>query len=195
MKTLSAICRSGPEGFRTVLEALPNLPSDTGAEGMAGNKDEILAHLEEFCKTLQGPRYKTKLGKRLRLLIGKHLSTTTPEVAIRIILDVCKAMKPAKTGLPSSENLQMINSTLLADGISVLAELPLPVAGYISDLPTETVSQKSEEIQKALVGLGTSLRDANLSLTSLTTSVIPFLRICESGLMDIKTGQVMDLIE
>ncbi|MFC1925278.1 adenine deaminase C-terminal domain-containing protein [Chloroflexota bacterium] len=76
----------------------------------------------------------------------------------------------------------------------VLAELPLTIAGYISDLPTETVNHRSEEIQHKLTELGTSLLDANLTLTALTTSVIPFLRICESGLMDIGKGELVDLI-
>ena len=94
VKTLSAVCLIGLEGIKTALEALPDFSSDTGAECVAGNWAEISAHLEEFYKALQGTRYKTELGKRLRLLIGQHLSSKAPEVAMRIILDVCEDMKP-----------------------------------------------------------------------------------------------------
>ncbi|MFC1925959.1 hypothetical protein ACFLW2_04605 [Chloroflexota bacterium] len=36
--------------------------------------------------------------------------------------------------------------------------------------------------------------DIHLSLTALTTTAIPFFRICEAGLMDIKEGKVVGLM-
>ena len=76
----------------------------------------------------------------------------------------------------------------------VLAELPLPIAGYISDLPIETVCRRSEEIQQRLVELGTTLPDAHITLIAITHIAIPFLSLCEAGLMDIGKGKLMDLI-
>lgn len=76
----------------------------------------------------------------------------------------------------------------------VLAELPLSIGGYISDLPIKEVKQRREEIQRIVTELGVSLPDAHLTLAGLTTNVIPFFRICESGLMDIKKGELVDLI-
>ena len=127
MKTLSSVCLMGLEGIKAALEALPDLPSDTGVEGVAGNWAEISAYLEEFLKALQGIRYKTELGKRFRLLIGKHLSSKAPEVASRIILEVCKDMTRPKKEFPTSKDLNLINSTLLVDGTSILTRLPLDI--------------------------------------------------------------------
>ena len=75
----------------------------------------------------------------------------------------------------------------------VLAELPLPIAGVISDLPIDTVRQRFEAIQKCADDLGASL-NIYAAISALTTNVIPYLRICEAGLMDIKRGELVDLI-
>ena len=83
-------------------------------------------------------------------------------------------------------------AVVYADG-KILAEVPLPIGGKISDLPIEELCRRFEEIQQKAVELGSSLADIHLSLTALTTNAIPFLRICESGLMDIKSGELVDL--
>lgn len=76
----------------------------------------------------------------------------------------------------------------------VLAELPLSIGGYISNLPIEAVRKKRQEIQQIVTELGISLSDAHLTLAGLTTNVIPFFRICESGLMDIGKGELVDML-
>lgn len=84
-------------------------------------------------------------------------------------------------------------AVVYADG-EVLAELPLPVAGYMSELPIKIQRQIYEEIQEKVTYLGTSLPDAYNTLGILTTTFIPFMRICEAGLMDIGKGEIVDLI-
>ncbi|MFC1923901.1 adenine deaminase C-terminal domain-containing protein [Chloroflexota bacterium] len=76
----------------------------------------------------------------------------------------------------------------------VLVELPLPIAGFASSLPIETIVQIFEEIQQIVTNLGTSLQSFYQAVVSLTSPVIPFLRICEAGLMDTKKGKLVDLI-
>jgi len=76
----------------------------------------------------------------------------------------------------------------------MLAELPLPVAGVISDLPMEAIVDRLAKIQQIAADLGIPFPDAHLTLTTLTSPAIPFLRICESGLIDIRENKVMSLI-
>lgn len=161
VKTLSAVCLIGLEGIKTALEALPDFPSDTGAEGVARNWAEISAHLEEFYKALQGTRYKTQLGKRLRLLIGQHLSSKAPEVAMRVIHDVCKDMKPSKKEFPTLKDLNLINSTLLADDVSVLTRLPLD----------SELQSKSVQLVSYCLGAGFSLGAKGKSLATPKTQL------------------------
>ncbi len=84
-------------------------------------------------------------------------------------------------------------AVVCAEG-KVLAELPLPIGGVAVDLPMERVLQKCAEVQQKMTELGTSLPDVHLTLTTLTTSFIPFFRICEAGLIDIREGKVVGLI-
>ena len=43
-------------------------------------------------------------------------------------------------------------------------------------------------------GLGFPFKDPLLTLATLTCAAIPFLRICEEGLVNLKDGTTLDLI-
>jgi len=161
LKTLSEACLIGLEGIRISLEALPDFPSDTGAECVTRSWAEISTHPEEFYKTIQGTRYKTDLGKRLRLLIGQHLSSKAPDVAMHVIFDVCKDMMPTQKRLPTSKDLNLISSTLLADGASVLARLPLDLG----------LGNRSVQLVSYCLGAGFSRDAKGKSLTTQQTQL------------------------
>lgn len=79
-------------------------------------------------------------------------------------------------------------------GGRILAELALPVAGGISTEPMETLDAKLGRIQQAATDLGCHLPDIRITLAVLTTAAVPFLRICEHGLVDLRRNQFVDLI-
>jgi len=76
----------------------------------------------------------------------------------------------------------------------IRAELPLPILGLMSDLPLKRLHQKLAAVQKAASKLGVPFPDPLLTLVTLTGAAIPFLRICEEGLVDLKEGKHRDLI-
>jgi len=76
----------------------------------------------------------------------------------------------------------------------ILAEIPLPIFGFVSDLPIETLAGKTVEIRSAMKELGFPFDDPLLTLNTLTTAAIPFLRICEEGLVNLKDGETVGLI-
>jgi len=75
-----------------------------------------------------------------------------------------------------------------------LAELPLPVGGMISDLAIEGVARRLKEIQEEARKLGFRFPDAPLTLATLPSPAIPFLRISEDGLVDLKKGEIVSLM-
>lgn len=75
----------------------------------------------------------------------------------------------------------------------VLAELALPVMGLMAQEPAEIVREKMEAVTAAVRALGSHLSDPMLTLTTLTTAAIPYLRICEEGLFDLKSGRFRDI--
>ena len=81
----------------------------------------------------------------------------------------------------------------LLENENVIADLPMPVFGIISDLPLEEVADRASRLEQALAVRGVSFPDPMLSLITLTGAAIPFLRICEEGLVSLKTGKSLDL--
>ncbi|RKX54102.1 MAG: adenine deaminase [Thermotoga sp.] len=67
----------------------------------------------------------------------------------------------------------------------VVCELPLPIAGLMSDLPMEEVAQKIEKLKEAARSLGCSIEDPFMVLSFVQLAVIPKLRITNLGLVDV----------
>jgi adenine deaminase len=82
---------------------------------------------------------------------------------------------------------------VIADG-SIAAEIALPVGGVITTEPVETVADKFKRIQQAAAGFGAKSPNFSLTLETLTTPAIPFLRICSSGLFDLKENRFVSLM-
>ncbi len=76
----------------------------------------------------------------------------------------------------------------------IKAELALPVAGMLSNRKIGEIAERLNDIQAKARALGFRFTDAALTLAVLTTAAIPFLRLSEEGLVDVKTGKVVDLI-
>jgi len=79
-------------------------------------------------------------------------------------------------------------------GNRILAEISLPVSGIISTQPMETIASKLHDIQKAATDLGCNLPDIRITLAVLGTPAIAHLRICESGLFNLRQNSFVDLI-
>lgn len=75
----------------------------------------------------------------------------------------------------------------------ILAEIALPVMGIISDLSMQELAEKHASLNLAVSDLGTSLKNPFLTLVALTGAAIPYLRICEEGLVNLKDGRTLGL--
>ncbi len=67
----------------------------------------------------------------------------------------------------------------------VLASLPLPIAGLLSDEPLEVVVDKLERLEQVATDLGTTLPSPFSTLSFLALPVIPELRLTDLGLVDV----------
>lgn len=76
---------------------------------------------------------------------------------------------------------------------AVSAELPLPVAGLLSDQPFETVVNDLERLQACLAGMGVEVASPFMTLSFLALSVIPALKITDRGLIDIDNFELVPL--
>jgi adenine deaminase len=74
-----------------------------------------------------------------------------------------------------------------------LAEIPLPVMGLISEAPVPELVRQIRAVKTAAAHLGVRFPDPLLTLITLTGAAIPYLRICEQGLVNLKDGKHLDL--
>jgi adenine deaminase len=79
------------------------------------------------------------------------------------------------------------------DGLQVLAECPLPVAGLLSDAPLADVIAQSRACNDAAHRLGWTGATPFLTLSFLGLSVIPHLKITDRGLVDVDRFEIVPL--
>ncbi len=75
----------------------------------------------------------------------------------------------------------------------VRAELPLPVAGLLSDAPLDEVVEASKNCVEAAHRLGCTLPSPFQSLAFLALSVIPALKITDRGLVEVDRFELVSL--
>jgi adenine deaminase len=76
----------------------------------------------------------------------------------------------------------------------IMAETPFPIAGLISDEPLELLAGELAAVQNAASALGCVSDDIRTTLSVLPTPAIPYLRLCESGLFDVRANRPADLV-
>ncbi len=82
---------------------------------------------------------------------------------------------------------------VVADSGGVLAELPLPVAGLLSDRPLAELLAASRALAAAVASLGVSFPQPVQTLAFLSLSVIPALKITDRGLVDVDRFELVPL--
>ena len=82
---------------------------------------------------------------------------------------------------------------VVVDGADVLAELPLPVAGLLSDAPLDEVVAASRAVVAAARSLGCALDAPFQHLAFLALSVIPSLKLTDRGLVDVDRFELVPL--
>jgi adenine deaminase len=82
--------------------------------------------------------------------------------------------------------------TCVSDG-SVLASVPLPLAGLVSPLPAEMVAQQLQALDASAAQLGCLLDHPCMTLSFLSLSVIPALKLTDQGLVDVETFTLLSL--
>ncbi len=73
------------------------------------------------------------------------------------------------------------------------AEIHLPIFGLMSPAPLEGIVDQLERLKQVLHSLGVTFPDPLLTLVTLTGAAIPYLRICEEGLVNLKDGHTVSL--
>jgi len=82
---------------------------------------------------------------------------------------------------------------VVVDNEKVVGDLPLPVAGLLSDEPVETVVDRLESLHEKLADMGVKTAAPFMTLSFLALSVIPALKITDRGLIDVNRFRLVPL--
>ncbi len=81
----------------------------------------------------------------------------------------------------------------VARGETVLAVLPLPIAGLMSGEPIERVREGVRSLAGAAGSLGSPLRDPFMTMSFLGLEVVPALKMTDLGLVDVEAQAIVPL--
>lgn len=82
---------------------------------------------------------------------------------------------------------------VVAAGERVLAEVPLPLGGLMSDRPIEEVRRELDRALVAAGELGSTLHDPFMAMSFLALEVIPSLKLTDRGLVDVDRFELVPL--
>lgn len=83
---------------------------------------------------------------------------------------------------------------VIAEGGRAVDDLPLPVAGLMSDRPVEEVAGGLKRLEDRLQEMGVGLTAPFMALSFLALSVIPRLKITDRGLVDVDRFEVVPAV-
>lgn len=88
---------------------------------------------------------------------------------------------------------EMHGGLAIVDGDQVLATLPLPVAGLMSDRPITAVRQAYDMLLANAHAQGSPLHDPFMAMSFMALEVIPSLKLTDQGLVDVEKFTIVDL--
>ncbi len=82
--------------------------------------------------------------------------------------------------------------SVVADA-KVLATVPLPVAGLVSQMTAHQVAAQLERLDRAALELGCRISHPCMTLSFVSLSVIPSLKLTDSGLLEVASAHLLPL--
>jgi adenine deaminase len=82
---------------------------------------------------------------------------------------------------------------VVRDG-KIVAEMPLPVAGILTEDPLPLAAQRLAAVTRALKDQGWGNSNPVMSLCTIALPVSPALKVTDRGLVDVRQGKLVDLV-
>jgi adenine deaminase len=89
--------------------------------------------------------------------------------------------------------VRMGGGLVVVDGGEVLARLPLPIAGLLSEDPIEDVRAGYDMLIQQAHALGNDMSDPFMAMSFMGLEVIPKLKLTDKGLVDVEQFQIINL--
>jgi adenine deaminase len=88
---------------------------------------------------------------------------------------------------------EMQGGLAVTEGDEIMASLPLPVGGVMSDQPMATVRAGYDRLVAAAAALGSPLHDPFMAMSFMALEVVPRMKLTDKGLVDVQLFDFVDL--
>jgi adenine deaminase len=171
-----------------ITDSLVEEPSTRGGEAIA-DAERDLAKIAVVERHLGTGRIGLGLVRGFGLRRGALGSTLAHDAHNAVIV----GMDDASMAYALRRLANIGGGIVVVDGGRLLAELPLPVAGILSDAPLEQVVESSAAVVAAARELGSEIDAPFQHLAFLALSVIPALKLTDRGLVDVERFEIVAL--
>lgn len=89
--------------------------------------------------------------------------------------------------------IELQGGYVIVSGEKTIFEFPMPVFGYIPELGMEEIRAKTKELDVRMAQIGSVIPRPFLALQTIPFTGLPFLRITDKGLADIKSKKLVSL--
>jgi len=90
--------------------------------------------------------------------------------------------------------VELQGGQVVVENGEVITELPLPIAGLMSDEPPSSIAEKVEKLKKAAQKLGSTIYHPFMFLVFITLAAIPLYAITDKGLVDVMKQKLISPI-
>lgn len=170
-------------------EIVEELPVNDSEISIDNNKN--LSKITAIDRTQNPGKKFTGLIKGFGLTSGTVASSASWDTSCIIAI----GNNDADMALAANRIHQLKGGIVICNNNKILSELALPVFGILSEMPMKDIAEHLEKINTMLKKLGMNFPDPLLTLGTLTGAAIPYLRICEQGLVNLKNGKTVALLE
>lgn len=180
-----------------VIKMVSDLVTQVSYEEMEVNDGLVLADLKRDIIKVSAVDRTVRPGKQFTGLIrGFHLKSGAMACSAAWDSSAIIVVGATDSDMALSVNrIRALNGgVVVCNKGKVIAELALPIFGLMSTLPMQALADKTNAINRAMTEMGVPFRDPLLTLNTLTGAAIPFVRICEEGLVGLKDGQPLELL-
>ena len=110
-----------------------------------------------------------------------------------MFLGKCAGSSEAEMAAAANRLIELQGGYVIVSGGKSIFEFPMPIFGYIPEMNMEEIRAKTKELDVRMAEIGSVIPRPFLALQTIPFTGLPFLRITDKGLADIKSKKLVPL--
>ncbi len=147
-----------------------------------------------YVATIERHHATGNIGRGFVCGLGRLSGAIAQTIAHDVHNIVTVGRSPKEMAMAVNEVIAMGGGMVAVSTGGVIAKVPLPIAGLLSDKSYEELAHELSNYINALKILGANYRAVFMTISLLPLPVIPEIRITDKGLVDVLKGKLVDPI-